>query len=500
MNDLSRRDFVGGMLATSAALLAAERSFGAAKLDDVYREVDRRHDESVARLQEWIHQPSIAAENIGMEEGCALMMKLAGDAGFQHVERMPTKGAPGVYATLDAGAKKTLGLYFMYDVKQVDPAEWTTPPWEARLVDVPDLGKIVRGRGAVNQKGPQAAFLAALHAIRGAGRKLPVNLVLVADGEEEIGSPNFAEVVLAPTPRAALARSLGVLGPDASQSRDGGVTMTLGSKGDVELDLIVSGEKWGRGSDHDLHSSYAARVDAPAWHLVQALNSLVTAQGDPAIDGFLEHVKPLSAAEQAMLDVAAKRLDEKTAKEVAGVKQWARDANWRQALEDAVARPTLTIEGLVGGYTGPGGKTILPHKLIAKLDMRLVPDMTPEDTVAKLKAHLAKRGFGDIEVVVNGGFNYVSTTSSSSPVIQAQIGVYRRYGVDPMLWPRSGGSDPGAMFTGAPLSLALANFGLGYGTGAHAPDELFLVESKNPKLHGMNDMVQSFVDYLYAIA
>ena len=500
MSDLNRRNFVGGVLASSAALLAAGRVAAAPKLPDIRREVERRHDEAVARLQEWIHQPSIAAENVGMDEGCALMMKLATDAGFQHVERMPTRGAPGVYATLDAGAKKTLGLYFMYDVKQVEPSEWASPPWEARLVDVPDLGTIVRGRGAVNQKGPQAAFLAALHAIRGAGHKPPVNLVLVADGEEEIGSPNFAEVVLAPAPRAALARSLGVLGPDASQARDGGVTMTLGSKGDIELDLIVSGEKWGRGPDHDLHSSYAARVDGPAWHLVQALYSLVTANGDPAIDGFFEHVRPLTGAEQAMLDVAAKRLDEATAKKVAGVKTWARDANWRQALEDSAARPTLTIEGLVGGYTGPGGKTILPHKLTAKLDLRLVPDMTPEDIVAKLKAHLAKRGFGDIEVVVNGGFNYTSTTASSSPLIQSQIGVYRGFGIDPMLWPRSGGSDPGSLFTGPPLSLALANFGLGYGTGAHAPDELFLVDSKNPKLHGMHDMVQSFVDYLYAIA
>src|SRR5580765_2272771 len=139
MNDLTRRGFIGGVLATSAAMLAARRADAARKLDDIYREVDRRHDEGVARLQEWIHQPSIAAENIGMEEGCALMMKLAGDAGFQHVERMATKGVPGVFATLDAGATKTLGLYFMYDVKQVDPSEWASPPWEARLVDLPDI-------------------------------------------------------------------------------------------------------------------------------------------------------------------------------------------------------------------------------------------------------------------------------------------------------------------------------------------------------------------------
>ena len=97
-----------------------------------------------------------------------------------------------------------------------------------------------------------------------------------------------------------------------------------------------------------------------------------------------------------------------------GAKVWARDADWRQALEDYVSRPTVTIEGLVGGYTGPGGKTILPHKMTAKIDMRLVPDMTPEDIVAKLRAHLDKRGFGDIEIVKNGGVNYVTSTPANS--------------------------------------------------------------------------------------
>ena len=121
-----------------------------------------------------------------------------------------------------------------------------------------------------------------------------------------------------------------------------------------------------------------------------------------------------------MLDTLAKRLDEKQLKESIGVKVWARDADWRQALEDCVSRPTVTIEGLVGGYSGPGGKTILPHRMTAKLDMRLVPDMTPEDIMAKLRAHLAKRGFGDIEIVMNGGMNYVSSTSADSELIQAQ--------------------------------------------------------------------------------
>src|SRR5436853_4721132 len=120
-----------------------------------------------------------------MNEGCELMMEMLREAGFSGVKKMPTDGQPGVFATLDAGAPKTLGLYFMYDVKQADPSEWSSPPFEARLVDKPGLGKVIVGRGAVNQKGPEATYLAALDDIRGAGRKLPVNLVLVAQGEDE---------------------------------------------------------------------------------------------------------------------------------------------------------------------------------------------------------------------------------------------------------------------------------------------------------------------------
>src|SRR6185436_4502448 len=113
-------------------------------------------------------------------------------------ERINTEGQPGVFATLDAGAPRTVGLYFMYDVKQFDPSEWTSPPLDAAIVDKPGFGKVMVGRGAVNQKGPESAFLAALHAFQGAGKKLPVNLVLVAEGEEEIGSPHFHQVVSRP--------------------------------------------------------------------------------------------------------------------------------------------------------------------------------------------------------------------------------------------------------------------------------------------------------------
>src|SRR2546426_2430966 len=480
MPTILRRQF-----AAAATVLAIALAFQRAALSDdalgaVRAEIAKRHDEGVRRLQEWIRQPSIAAENRGMTEGCELMLRLARAAGFDNVTRVPTDGQPGVFATLDAGAPRTIGLYFMYDVKQADPAEWSSPPWDAAFVDKPGLGKVLIGRGAVNQKGPEAAFLAALHAIRGAGKKVPVNLVLVAEGEEEIGSPHFRQVVGRPDVRAALERCSGVFMPSASQDPDGGVTLTLGAKGVVEMELVSSGEKWGRGPRKDVHSSNRARLDSPAFHLVQALATLVTADGDPAIDGFADAARPASAAERAMLDTAASRLNESTAKSLLSAERWAHDLPWRATLERFLFTPTVNIEGLVAGYTGPGGKTVLPHRAVAKLDLRLVPDMTYEGAVTALKAHLEKRGFGDIEVNPSGGYD-PTTTAADAPIIKTMISVLKRGGVDPVLLPRLAGSYPGNVFTDAPISLAAGPFGLRQRSGAHAPREYFVIEASNPK-------------------
>src|SRR5215831_2225762 len=262
------------LLALALTLSGAGTVHAADDFADVRREVVARHGEAVKRLQDWIALPSIAAESLNSAAGAERMAQLAREAGFQKVTVVPTAGKPGVFAMLDAGAAKTVGLYFMYDVKQFDPAEWTSPPLEARLVDKPGFGKVIVGRGAVNQKGPEAAFLAALHAIHGAGRKAPVNLVMVAEGEEEIGSPHIPQLVRRMEVIDALKKCAGVFMPSATQDLDGIVTVNLGSKGVIELELVSSGEKWGRGPAKDIHSSLKAMVDSPAWHLIKALNTL----------------------------------------------------------------------------------------------------------------------------------------------------------------------------------------------------------------------------------
>ena len=200
-----------------------------------------------------------------------------------------------------------------------------------------------------------------------------------------------------------------------------------------------------------------------------------------------------------MIAEASKRRSEESSKKSLSVSHWIDDLPWLEANERLVSQPTVNIEGLVGGYTGPGGKTILPHRAVAKIDMRLVPDMRKDDAVAALRAHLAAHGFGDLEVNVTGGYDPTSTASSSR-LVQAQVAVLKRAGSSPVLWPRNAGSYPGYVFTGAPLKLASGHFGLGHGSGAHAPDEYYVIESTNPKLQGFDGAVMSFVQYLYELA
>ena len=489
--------------AASAALLAPGVSLAQSRRDSdreaIARALDAGFEESVRRIQQWIALPTIAAEQRNIQEGADYMARLATEAGFTGVRKVPTGGVPAVFGMLDAGARRTVGIYFMYDVKQYDPAEWASPPLEGRIFDH-EQGRAIRGRGAVNQKGPEGAFLAALHAFKAANKRLPVNLVLLAEGEEEIGSPHFHNVFQDAEVLAAMRRASGVIIPSAGQNSNGSAQISLGAKGIIECELVASGERWGRGPARDIHSSLKAQVDSPVWHLVEALQTLVADHGNrPAIDGWFEHVRPLSERQRALIAESARTRSEADVKRSLGVQHWIDDLPWRESLERLTSQPTVNIEGLVAGYTGPGGKTILPARAVAKLDLRLVPDMTVADALPKLRAHLAQRGFGDIEVNMSGGYD-PTETAEDSIVVRAQQAVFTRSTVPFALFPRSAGSWPGYVFTGAPLRLGAGQFGLGYGGGAHAPDEFFLIESRNPAIAGLKQAAMGYVDFLSEMA
>jgi len=499
------------MAAAAGASLAVPRfSFGAGDktfqpkfggdLSRVRAVIESQRPEAIKRLQNWIALPSIAAENRNMQDGCRLMIELLEEAGFQHAKVMPTDGQPGVFATLDAGASRTVGMYFMYDVKQFDPAEWSSPPLEAAIVERAPFGKVMIGRGAINQKGPEATFLAALHALKAAGRKLPVNLVLVAEGEEEIASPHFSQVVHQPEVLAALSKCHEVFMPFASQSPQGSVEVALGAKGALEVELVCSTQRWGRGSKDDIHSSYKAELDSAVWRMIKALSTLVSEDGnDPAIDGWFDNVKPLTDRQKQLIAEKVASTNEADVKKLLGVQHWVRDLSYRDALERLASQPTVNIEGMYAGYTGPGGKTILPSKATAKLDLRLVPDQTKAEAEAKLKAHLAKRGYGDIEVKVTGGYDPTQTDENSS-LIKASVSVYRHENMPVSLSPRLAGSWPGYIFTGPPVNLPAGHFGTGHGSRAHAPDEYYVIESSNPAVQGMAEATLSYIMHLYALA
>ena len=485
----------GAMLVRPTGLIAADST-----MDAIRKAAEAGRDASLKRIRDWIALPSIAAENRNMKEGADYMVELARDAGFQHVEIVPTDGHPGVFATLDAGAKRTLGIYFMYDVKQYDPAEWSSPPLESRMVDKPGLGKAIVGRGAVNQKGPEATFLAALHAIRAAGRKLPVNIVLICEGEEEIGSPHFKQVATKPNVLAALRKCEGIFIPASWQDGQGNVQVNLGSKGIIELELVASGEKWGKGPKGDIHSSLKAMVDSPSWRLVQALQTLVTPDGNtPAIEGWFENVRPLTERERALIGEIARSADEAQQKKLLGVTHWIDGLPYDKALMRLAQEPTVNIEGLVAGYTGPGGKTVLPGRAVAKLDLRLVPNQTRAEAERKLRAHLDKHGFPDVEVNVSGGYD-PTEVAEDSRLIKTMLATYARAGVRATLNPRIAGSWPGATFTAPPVSIPAGHFGMGHGSGAHAPDEYYLIESSNPKVAGLVEATMGYADFLYQLA
>ena len=222
-------------------------------------------------------------------------------------------------------------LYFMYDVKQFDPKEWSSPPLEGRLVDRPE-GKAIVGRGAVNQKGPEIAFLSALRAFKATGRKLPVNLVLVAEGEEEIASPHFAQIVNDPEVLAAMRKSgrrvhsrrrTGIERRDLDRPRRQG---RHGSPADLERRAL--GPRPGQGRPFEPH----ANVDSPAWRLVKALDTLVTEDGQmPAIDGWFENVKPLTARQKQLIAEGVSKSDEADVMKQLGIKHWYKDEDYLTA-------------------------------------------------------------------------------------------------------------------------------------------------------------------------
>lgn len=498
-----RRAVLAAAVATLAASVVPPTAQAAPRADlaALRRAVAAGNPAAIQRLRDWIALPTIAAEKLNLDAGPELMMTLAREAGFQSVKRIPTDGVDGVFAILDAGAPRWLGIYFMYDVKQFDPAEWSSPPLEGRIVDKAPYGKVMIGRAAKNQKGPQYAFLAALKAFQAAGRKLPVNIALVCEGEEEIASPHFRQIVSHPDVLPVLKTCEGLYVPGPFQDgQTGAITVPLGAKGPLEVQLTVDGAKSGVGPKAEVHSSEKGRIDSPIWRLVQALASLTSPDGNtPLLDGYMDKVRPLTTREKALIAELARTTSEHSFQQRYGITHWIDHASYQESIERLLSQPTINLQGLVGGYTGPGGKTVLPSRAEAKLEFRLVPDQTVEETIRQLRAHLDRRGYQDVAINVSGGYD-PTQTDENTRIVQAALATYRAAGVPVSLSPRLAGSWPGSLFTSPPLSIPAIPFGLGFGAAEHAPDEFLVIESANPKIAGFEKSTMAYVELLYAVA
>jgi acetylornithine deacetylase/succinyl-diaminopimelate desuccinylase-like protein len=470
----------------------------AGRHDDVYKHIDSNLAEHIAHLQRWVRQPSVSAQKRGITEMAGM---LAGDLralGFKEVEIVPTSGHPGVFGFYDAGAPRTLLVYMMYDV-QPEETGWKVPAFDGALVDT-DLGRVLMARGATNQKGPERAFLNALDSIIKTKGKLPVNVLVAAEGEEELGSPHYPDVIAKYEER--LKKADGVYFPLNSQDGSGAVSLPLGVKGIVVVELEAAGGPQGGPATAEIHSSLKAIVDAPAWRLTQALASLTSADGNTIlVPGYSDAIRPPNEEEQRLVNGMAARAADggESMRKGLGVQRFIDGLSGRDLFARMLFTTTLNINGLWSGYTGEGLKTILPHVARARLDSRLVPNQTPDAQFDLIRRHLTAKGFTDITVRKGSGYA-PAQTSVESPIVKASISVFNKHGVTPSVAPRLAGSAPYYIFTDR-LRLPMVMGGLGHGSGAHAPNEYMVIEPRpGSKVAGLAAVEKFYVDFLYAFS
>ncbi len=429
-----------------------------AKYEKIDAYLDTHLDSSIAELSGLVAQPSVAAQNWGLEETAKMVAEMLEARGFA-VEILPTGGAPVVVAERSGrNNRKTLLFYNHYDVQPAEPLElWDSPAFEPEIRD----GKLF-GRGVGDDKGHLVSRLFAIDALLDADAELPCNIKFVVEGEEEIGSVHLPEFVK---------KNKEILAADACIWEFGGVDhrevpmQYLGMRGICYVELSVETAK------ADVHSGLGGSIfPNAAWRLIWALNSLKDADERIRIPGFYDPVKPPSSRDIELMEALPEVADEYTSRY--GVQKFLKGLTGGVELKMAETfEPTCTICGLTSGYQGAGSKTVLPAKATAKVDFRLVPDQTPPQVLERLRAHLDAEGFSDVEIKFLGG-GPPARTDPDDPFIQLVIDTANQVYAAPMeTVPMIGGSGPNHAFIHE-LKLPVATAGIGYpGTNAHAPNE-----------------------------
>lgn len=461
----------------------------------IHAYIDRNIDTHVSNLQRWMRQPSISAQNVGIQQMAEMVRDDLKMIGFQEADLVKTDGHPGVWGYYDAGAPRTLMVYFMYDVQPVNPEDWESPPFDADIIETPE-GRAIMARGATNQKGPQRAFLNALESIIAIDGKLPVNIMLTAEGEEELGSPHYPQIIDQYEERLKTANA--VIFPMSGQNPSGQTTIMLGVKGIIYWELSSHGGTWGGPTRAEIHGSYKAVTDSPVLRLTKAISSLVSDDGNTIlVPGYYDDIRPPTIEEQSLIAGYLEVQDPHMLKQVMGVKRWIDDMDGVDLMHDLLYMPSMNVDGIWAGYTEEGVKTILPHVATAKMDSRLPVGIDSDKALASIRKHLDNQGFSDVKMTILSSYP-ASQTSVDADIVQAAISVYKRYGNDPVVNPRIAGSAPFYQFTQR-LGLPMIPVGLGHGRGAHAPNEIYVIESSGA-VAGLADIEKAYVDLLFALS
>jgi acetylornithine deacetylase/succinyl-diaminopimelate desuccinylase-like protein len=474
-----------------------------ADLQNVRAYLEQGLDRHLKRLQTLLRQPSVSITGEGCEACARLYADLSRDAGFPEVELIQTPGFPGVWAAYDVGAPVTCVIYGMLDVRLAAPAGWTVPPFSAEVLELEPFGRVVVARGAHAVKGPIGVFLNAIEACKRVLGAPPVNVLMISEVDEILGSPHYRAMVTKYRDRIKGAQAAWT--PGAAQDATGAAGLTLGYKGLIYMFLRASGAKWGRGpKTAPIHGMAKSVVDSPAWRLVQALATLTGPDGNTVlVDGFDRGPDAPTADEAAEVEALMKRFKGTPWQKVLPGVQGADVPAVNDMSEAEVYRhfffgPSMNLQGLRSGYVGGSSPTFtLPSVAEASFDIRVPRSWKTQDVLRGMRARLDAKGFADVEMDVKGAYDGSSVPRDSLPV-RAAHEMYRARGVEVVNWPMTGGGGPWSMFSndfGIPL---LRGVGMGGGRGS-ATDE-FLAVDGNDKVAGMVEMATSHVEYMMRLA
>lgn len=441
--------------------------------------VESQADRFLEELQQVCRQPSVAAQDWGIHEMAEIiagqLQKLGADTQVIATADAP----PVVYGEMGEGPK-TLVIYNHYDVQPPEPLElWDTEPFEPAIRD----GKLY-ARGVADNKGSMLARFQAVEAWLETIGDLPLKIKWVIEGEEEVGSPHLEQWV--DENRTLVEGAGGCLWEFGYKDIADRPVINLGVKGIYYVELRA------HGASRDLHSSWASIVPNPAWRLTWALSTLKDADDRILVDGFMNHVAEPPAAAVDLMEKMP--FEEEQIKADYQIPAFIRDLTGLELLKKYLYEPTCTICGLKSGYIGQGSKTVLPNTAIAKVDFRLVHDLTPDLAHELLRQHLDRHGFDDIEIVTHGA-EHPSQTDPDAPVVHAAVDAVRAtYDQDPVVWPTSAGSGPMYPLCEG-LGIPAVSFGVGYsGSNVHAPNENIRIQDYVEGIKCMGEFIRRFAE------